>query len=297
MSETRTASAQSPFSNATSSRVWGKKDGRVIYQCPDTGAIFYDRDEIEHEDYQDYYPYLKGFDAERFEWEVRIRRPKFKKQLALMRRYVSGDRPRLLDVGAGPGYLVRVAQEEGWDVTGAEISAEAVRHGEHQYGASYIALDEVEDESLDALTCHHVLEHIDEPIAFLETFYRKLKPGGLLVLHVPHQQPLTFALRDKIKQLTSGGEAETVCKLYGDIHLSGFTEDSLRAVVERCGFETHFTKTPGMWSKYYDPFFFRGLAQEGRWGFIARKVVRQGLEKLGEPFGMGDWVVGYFHKA
>ncbi|MEM1041092.1 MAG: class I SAM-dependent methyltransferase [Bacteroidota bacterium] len=288
--------ARSPFSGASSSLVWGRKDGRVIYQCPDTGATFYDRTEVSGRLEEDY-PYLKGFDAERFEWEVRIRRPKFQRQLERMRRYVDGERPHLLDVGAGPGYLVYVANEEGWSAVGAEVSADAVRYGAQQYGARYVELDEVERESVDALTCHHVLDHVDEPVSFLETLHAKLRPGGLLVLHVSHQQPLTFALRDTLRRLTSGGAAETVCKLYEGLHVSGFTAASLRAVAERGGFETHFTKTPGMWSRYYDPFFFRSLAREGRWGTIARKALRHAAENLGRPFGLGDWVVGYFRKA
>src|SRR5215468_7475556 len=107
-----------------------------------------------------------------------------------MKKYVSGR--ALLDVGAGPGYLCSVAQEDGWNAIGVEVSEEAVRHGTKQFGVTYRSLDEVNEESVDALTCHHVLEHVENPDRFLETLRRKLKFGGLLVLHVPHQQPLTF---------------------------------------------------------------------------------------------------------
>ncbi len=37
--------ARSPFSGAETTRIWGRKDGRAIFECPDTGAVFFDRAE------------------------------------------------------------------------------------------------------------------------------------------------------------------------------------------------------------------------------------------------------------
>ena len=284
--------ARSPFTGTNSTLVWGRKDGRAIYRCPDTDAVFFDRDELGKNDYQDFYPYLKLFDTARFDWELRIRRRHYERQLELMRRFVSGT--RLLDVGAGPGYLVRVALDQGWDAAGVEVAQEAVRCGQEQFGVRYVRLEEVADGSLDAITCHHVLEHLAEPMPFLELVHRKLRPGGLFVLHVPHQQPLTFVVRDRLRRLAQRGNAETFCSLYGDIHVTGFTGQSLRSVLERCSYRTQFIRTAGMWSMFYDPFFFRSYVKDRAWTAMTCKFARSVLDNAGNTIGLGDWVVGYF---
>ena len=122
-----------------------------------------------------------------------------------------------------------------------------------------------------------------------------LKPGVLLVLHVPHWQPLTFWVRDRLRKLQNA-HPETFCTLYKDIHISGFDRASLRKVVERAGFETCFVTGAGMWSKYYDPFFWGNYAREAKWSAAGRKAVRHAVEWLGYPIGRADWVIGYFRR-
>jgi 2-polyprenyl-3-methyl-5-hydroxy-6-metoxy-1,4-benzoquinol methylase len=284
--------ARSPFTGAESNRIWGWSAGRPIFQCPDTGAVFLNRDDLRGEDYQDYYFYLPSFTRKRFEWELQIRRRKFERQLKLMSRYAPGR--RLLDVGAGPGYLVRMALHLGWDARGVEISEEAVRHGRKVFGVEYVPLQDVADQSLDVITCYHVLEHIPEPAPFLDLLNRKLKPGGLLAFHVPHRQPFTFAIRSALRRLR--GRTETMASIYEDIHITGFTRDSLQRFVERHGFGTHFTRTVGMWSAFYDPFFLGNYVRDRAWVPMVRKFLRHVIETTGIPFGFGDVVVGYFRK-
>ena len=210
-----------------------------------------------------------------------------------MERYVAGR--TLVDVGAGPGYLCRIAMEEGWSATGVEMSSEATRHGKARFGVPYSALEDIDDASVDAVTCHHVLEHVASPPQFLSLLHRKLKPGGLLVVHVPHQQPTTFFVRDAVSRRVNPGR-DTWCTLYSNIHISGFTLQSLTNVAERAGFATHFVRSAGMWTKFYDPFFVMNFVRIRAWKALARKVIRHGVDTLGTPFGHGDWVVGYFAK-
>jgi SAM-dependent methyltransferase len=203
---------------------------------------------------------------------------------------------RLADIGAGPGYFCRVAAEEGWSATGIEISSEAVRYGQERLGVRYASLDQIPDASIDVISCQHVLEHVAAPSEFLRALRRKLAPSGLLVIHVPHEQPLTFLVREQLRRLLRRSR-DTYCTLYGDIHISGFSSASLKKVVEREGFATHFIPTVGMWSRYYDPFFAREYLRHGKWVAFMRKGIRSGLELFGNPVGKGDWIVGYFIKS
>lgn len=284
----------SPFTGSPTTEIVGTRDGRQIYRCPDTGALFFDRETIEQEHYQDYYPYLRGFNSKRFDWELRIRRAKYTRQLRQMERFAPGR--KLLDIGAGPGYLCRVAEEQGWNATGVEISKEAAAHARREFGVTYRRLDEIPEGSVDAITCHHVLEHIADPIVFLQTLRSKLRPRGLVVLHVPHQQPLSHKIRDRLRKLR-GSKGDMHCTLYGNIHLSGFTARSLSELMNRAGFETRLSQTAGMWSMYYDPFLLRNYVRSRQWGVIFKKAVRGAIDRAGDFIGTGDWVIGYFSRS
>lgn len=54
------------------------------------------------------------------------------------------------------------------------------------------------DASIDTVLCNQVLEHVFEPVPFLQEIQRVLNPGGRLLLTVPfvwdeHEQPYDFA--------------------------------------------------------------------------------------------------------
>ena len=112
------------------------------------------------EDYQDYYPYLRSFDNRRFDWELSIRRSRLCKQLEQMAQYSPGR--RLIDVGAGPGYLCRIATESGWSSIGIEISDEARRFGSQRFGVEYAELEDLPEHSFDCVTCHHTQEDLSK---------------------------------------------------------------------------------------------------------------------------------------
>lgn len=44
----------------------------------------------------------------------------------------------------------------------------------------------VPDESLDFVFSSHCLEHLENPVAVIENWKSKLKPGGVLFLYLPH---------------------------------------------------------------------------------------------------------------
>ena len=90
-------------------------------------------------------------------------------------------RGRVLDAGAGRGayrdMLLRYADNYvGMDV-GKSIATSVVGDAQRLPFA---------DASFDTVFCSQVLEHVPEPWLALEEFERILKPGGVLILSVPH---------------------------------------------------------------------------------------------------------------
>ena len=99
-----------------------------------------------------------------------------------------GERPVLLDVGAGHGYLMECAKSLGWKVAGVEPSPAAAERAK-QFGTVY-PHGWCEHWGIirhDAISALWFLEHEREPGQFLEWAYSCLRPGGALLLAVPNE--------------------------------------------------------------------------------------------------------------
>lgn len=80
---------------------------------------------------------------------------------------------------------------------------------------------------VDAVWCAATLEHVDAPHVFLRRLYYLLKPGGLLILAVPHAMPAAWMRH--VPQLRL---------LYSDHddHVNSFSATGLARMCERAGF-------------------------------------------------------------
>src|SRR5262249_29619535 len=89
-------------------------------------------------------------------------------------------------------------------------------------------------ETFDALFAQHVLEHVPDPASFLRAAHRLLKPGGKLVVAVPH-----LGSRSQKLFARAWGWYQVPAHLF---HFSG---PSLRAVCEATGFTVDRSYTRG----------------------------------------------------
>ncbi len=97
---------------------------------------------------------------------------------------------RILDVGCGPGKLLRVLREQGWDVYGVDFSPLAVEYARSKHNLN-VTLGELatagyKDNFFDVVMFSHSLEHIYEPVETLREVHRILRPGGLLMICIPN---------------------------------------------------------------------------------------------------------------
>lgn len=100
---------------------------------------------------------------------------------------------RVLDAGCGLGSVVHVIERARPDlaVVGLDRStdrlADARRAGvAAPLGAADVARLPHPDGTFDAVVCSEVLEHVDDPAAVAEELRRVLRPGGRLLVTVPH---------------------------------------------------------------------------------------------------------------
>ena len=94
---------------------------------------------------------------------------------------------KVLDYGCGAGEFLKFIEDD-FTTFGYEPNPSARNFASEKLSKTKIidTLDSVGNESLDAITLWHVLEHIENQQDILKTFYNKLKINGLLVIAVPN---------------------------------------------------------------------------------------------------------------
>lgn len=153
---------------------------------------------------------------------------------------------RLLDIGAGVGAFLNLARES-FDVSGTEVSTEAILVAKERYDIELLAgaVEEMElpPGSFDVITMFHVLEHLHRPAETLAECRRLLKPGGLLIVAVPNElKGLKFRLKRLAARfgLSGGarwfGEIDLNTRATDEVHLSHFTAGVMRRLLHGCGF-------------------------------------------------------------
>jgi SAM-dependent methyltransferase len=105
------------------------------------------------------------------------------------------DGGRLLDVGCATGLFLDAARRYGpWQVQGIEPSPSAAAYGRRELGLDIVqgtfADADLDDADFDAITMWDVLEHLHDPTAALHKAARLLRPGGVLVVRVPHMESI-----------------------------------------------------------------------------------------------------------
>ena len=107
---------------------------------------------------------------------------------------------RLLDVGCGSGVFLKRMAALGWDVQGVEVDEVAASRARGA-GLSVFhgAVEKAPfgDESFDAITMSHVLEHIHRPLDVLRAARRLVKPGGTLSIVTPNSRSWAHRLYGK----------------------------------------------------------------------------------------------------
>ena len=97
---------------------------------------------------------------------------------------------KLLDIGCATGLFLASMKERGWDVRGVELNEKAAAYARDQFGLD-VRTGTFENTSFDShqfdvVTLWDVLEHLTDPVLTLEKISKIIRPGGMLILHLPN---------------------------------------------------------------------------------------------------------------
>jgi ubiquinone/menaquinone biosynthesis C-methylase UbiE len=176
-------------------------------------------------------------------------------------RFVGGK--RVLDIACGEGYGGAALHQAGAaSVVGVDISEEVCLHARERYGidarqgsAENIP---VADGSVDAVVSFETIEHVPNPLRFLEECARVLTPGGRLIISTPN------------KDVYSGPGTSP-----NPYHCSEMTEgefvSALRSKLGSVRLYTQRARTAGWWS-------LRKLATDTKPGASGLERLRQSAQ-------------------
>lgn len=112
----------------------------------------------------------------------------------IARSYLSGG--RALDLGAGSGALAEHLQRAGFSVTASDVS------NYFELPTEFVALDfndpnfdRALPSSFDLITSVEVIEHLENPTAFLRSIKRLLAPRGIAILTTPNIENVAARLK------------------------------------------------------------------------------------------------------
>jgi 2-polyprenyl-3-methyl-5-hydroxy-6-metoxy-1,4-benzoquinol methylase len=92
----------------------------------------------------------------------------------------------LLDIGAGTGDFLVMAQTNGWQVTGIEPNDKAKNTAINKGISFKNDTESIDKQRFDVITLWHVLEHVPDLEHQIKELKRLLKPNGTIIIAVPN---------------------------------------------------------------------------------------------------------------
>jgi len=154
---------------------------------------------------------------------------------------------RIMDIGCGPGDILYLLSNVGFDVYGLDVSEYAVSLAHtHNLKNVKVGMEGImasyQSNFFDSIRGSHVIEHMVDPVGFVNNCYDKLKDGGTLIVSTPNI--------DSFNRIIFG----KYTKCYTDIprHLILFSNKSLTEIFKRAGFKKVEVTYRTVFSDFYE---------------------------------------------
>lgn len=192
----------------------------------------------------------------------------------LLQHFTGKTNGAVLDIGSGTGAFLNQMKASGWYISGIEADGNAREMGQKLYGIESLATDNLfsfREESFDAITMWHVLEHVHRLQDYLQQIQKILKPKGKLFIAVPNY---TSTDAEIYKEHWAAYDVPR--------HLYHFSPQSMELLMGKNGF-----KLVGLKPMWYDSFYVSLLSEQykhGKANFVSAIVsgIKSNFAALGK---------------
>lgn len=144
---------------------------------------------------------------------------------------------RILDIGAGCGFFLKIAHQRGWEIYGTEIDESAVEKCEEtQLKMSFGEIQDIRfpEDFFDVIVHIEVIEHVNNPNQYIQEISKILRPGGITYLSTPNFNAIhRYRLKEKYDVISYPN------------HLCYYTAKTLKQAFKAHGLEPIRIKTTG----------------------------------------------------
>lgn len=171
----------------------------------------------------------------------------------LIRKATRIDQGKLLDLGAGTGAFAAFMHARGWSVTGIEPEERARKNALEVHGMQLLpsgAFNDINEDSFDAITLWHVLEHVHDLHNYLRKLKVLLKAGGKIFIAVPNYISWDA---NHYRQYWAAYDVPR--------HLYHFSTGAMKQLLKSAGLDLH-----GMSPMWYDGLYISLLSEQYKSG-------------------------------
>ncbi|MFD0676223.1 MULTISPECIES: class I SAM-dependent methyltransferase [unclassified Paenibacillus] len=182
--------------------------------------------------------YFHGKEYSDYLSDKKIIQHNFYSRLKTLMKYIQNPKEKsLFEIGCAYGFFLDVANPLFSDVSGIDISAEAVQKGKELMGLNVFSGDFLEykfDSKYDVFCMWDTIEHLKEPHLFIEKISENINKDGLIAISTGDIGSLNASIRgDNWRQI------------HPPTHLQYFSSKTLAKLLEKYGFEVVYTGHPG----------------------------------------------------
>ena len=169
-----------------------------------------------------------------------IAEKRVKKRIKVYEKYLNKECKSVLEIGCGPGVLYEPFRNNLIDWQGSEINPHWIEFGEkNNIPIKNYRLDKL-DKEFDLVIAHQVLEHVENPLNFINSITRVLSKNGILHFELPNNNSLTSIIR-KISPKISYD-----CGfIQPPMHLRAYTKKTLNYLLSNNGYQVKSIFTCG----------------------------------------------------
>ena len=160
-------------------------------------------------------------------------------RVSILERFIEGKSDvNYLDVGCGTGFVVEAANNAGWTSKGIDLNPSTIDFGKNRgLNLENISFFDksLDDSRFDVISMFEVLEHVVNPVDFVNRASDLLTDNGLLFIYVPNYESAS--------RMLMGLDAHFIWPTH---HLTYFDPQTLSSFIESREFNIELINTEGL---------------------------------------------------